>query len=60
MWEFGSGLGWMFLMMILFLGVTVFLVVWGVSKFTGRDQFSKSTAMEVVEERYARGEIEPD
>jgi len=57
MWEFGGGLGWMFLMMILFLGATIFLVMWGVRQFTGRDQSSGNRAMEILEERYARGEI---
>ncbi len=47
----------MFLMMILFLGATIFLVMWGVRQLTGRDQSSGKRAMEILEERYARGEI---
>jgi putative membrane protein len=57
MWEFGPGGGWMILMMILFWGGTIFLVIWGVRQFTGRSQPTANRAMEVLEERYARGEI---
>ena len=46
----------MILMMILFLGATIFLVMWGVRQFTGRELVSGSRAMEILEERYARGE----
>lgn len=57
MWDFGSGVGWMFLMMILFWGGTIFLVIWGVRQFTGRDQPTGDRAMQILEERHARGEI---
>jgi putative membrane protein len=57
MWEFGTGGGWMILMMILFWGGTIFLVMWGVRQFSGRSQPTGNRAMEVLEERYARGEI---
>ncbi len=30
MWEFGTGGGWMILMMILFWGGTIFLIMWSV------------------------------
>ncbi len=53
MWEFGTGGGWM----ILFWGGTIFLVIWGVRQFTGRSQPTGNRAMEVLQERYARGEI---
>jgi putative membrane protein len=57
MWEFGTGDGWMILMMILFWGGTIFLVTWGVRQFSGHNQPTANRAMEVLEERYARGEI---
>jgi putative membrane protein len=57
MWEFGTGGGWMILMMILFWGGTIFLIMWGVGQFSGRSRPTGNRAMEVLEERYARGEI---
>jgi putative membrane protein len=57
MWEFGTGGGWMILMMVLFWGGTILLVAWGVRRFSGRSQPTRSRAMEVLAERYARGEV---
>ena len=57
MWEFGTGGGWMILMMVLFWGGTIFLVIWGVRQFSGRSLPTGNRAMEVLEERYARSEI---
>jgi putative membrane protein len=57
MWEFGIDGEWMILMMVLFWGGTILLVIWGVRQFSGRSQPSRSRAMEILSERYARGEI---
>jgi len=57
MWEFGHGDGWMILLMILFWGAAILLVIWSVRQFTGGSRPTASRAMEVLEERYARGEI---
>jgi putative membrane protein len=57
MWEFGIDGEWMILMMVLFWGGTILLVIWGVRQFSGRSQRSRSRAMEILSERYARGEI---
>ena len=57
MWELGTGGGWMILMMVLFWGGTIFLVAWGVRRFSGRSQPTRSRVMEVLAERYARGEV---
>jgi putative membrane protein len=57
MWELGTGGGWMILMMILFWSGTIFFVIWGVRQFSGRRQPTRSRAMKVLNERYARGEI---
>ena len=57
MWEFGTGGGWMILMMILFWGGTIFLVIWGVRQFSGRSQPTSNRASEILTQRYARGEI---
>ena len=57
MWEFGTGGGWLILMMVLFWGGTILLVIWGVRQFSGRSQPTGNRAMEVLGERYARREI---
>ena len=55
-WDFGAG--WMFLMMALFWGGSIFLIVWGVGQFTAKDRKGDSRVQEILEERYARGEID--
>lgn len=57
MWEFGTGGGWMLLMMVLFWGGTIFLIIWGVGQLTGRNQTTRNSASEILTQRYARGEI---
>lgn len=57
MWGFGAGLWWMPLVWLALLGVTVWLVVSLVRPTTPR---SDSRAMEILEERFARGEIDRD
>lgn len=44
-------------MMIIFWGAIIALIVWAVGGFRGWKQSGKS-AMEILEERYAKGEIE--
>jgi len=59
MWQFG-GLG-MIWMLLFWVGV-VFLVVWAVRN-VGDNKVTRDTsnrAMEILEERYARGEIDSD
>ncbi len=57
MWEFGTGGGWMILMKVLFWGGTILLVTCGIRQFRGHSQPTANRAMEVLEERYALGEI---
>jgi len=55
MWGFGFGGLWMLLLMI---GV-IFLIVWAVQSGTNDRQIPRSRrAIEILEERYARGEID--
>ncbi len=64
MWPFGFGfMGWGMLLWgvlgIAFWAGVIFLVIWGVRKFTssnaaGREQHS---ALDIARERYAKGEI---
>ena len=58
MWNWGPGAGWMLLFMALFWGATILLVIWGVRQFTSSSRQDRSTALGILEERYARGEIE--
>ncbi len=60
MWEFGAGYGWMLLWMVLFWGGTIFLIVWGVGQLTRTGRKSGSYALEILQERYVRGEIDRD
>ena len=56
MWGWGGG--WMFLWMLLFWGGTILLVVWGIRQFTPSSRPGRGRALEILEERYARGEID--
>lgn len=63
MWHWHDGMGWwMVFWMVLFWGVIVALVVWGIKRLTGRDGSGSSTSekrdpLDIAKERYARGEI---
>jgi len=58
-----DGMGWwMVFWMVLFWGVIVVLVVWGVKKLTGREGSTsgapqKRDPLDIAKERYAGGEI---
>ena len=54
MWGFGLGGLWMLLLMI---GV-ILIIVWAVQSGSGDRSARPMRAMEILEERYARGEIE--
>ena len=56
MWGYGSG--WMLLWMTLVMGGTILLIIWGVREFTGSGRQGDSRALEILEERYARDEID--
>lgn len=64
MWDYGMGWGWGWLGMILFLLVPVLLVLAAIKYLASgssrekSEQRAGSKAMEVLEERYARGEID--
>ncbi len=62
MWGWGNGMGWggwlaMSLMMVAFWGLIVALVVWAVPQFRPTSEH-RSGALSVLEERFARGEID--
>ncbi|MFO7779631.1 MAG: SHOCT domain-containing protein [Nitriliruptoraceae bacterium] len=56
MWGFGAGLWWMPLVWLALLGVTVWLVI-AISRPT-TPRRSDSQALTILEERFARGEID--
>ena len=61
MWGWDPGAGWivlMLLMMAVFWGGTILLIIWGVRQFTGNSRQGDSRALEILEERYARGDID--
>jgi len=60
MWD--SGMGWWMafggLWMVIFWGGLIALIVWGITRLSRRNGYApKREPMEVVKERYARGEI---
>lgn len=57
MWGYG-GLG--FLWMALFWAGVILLVVWAVRQPEERNGDSRRRALEILEERYARGEVDAE
>ena len=62
MWQFGDGMGWWMILgglwMLLFWGGLIALIVWGINKLVNRNGGGrKPNPLEIVKERYARGEI---
>jgi putative membrane protein len=62
MWYMHEGAGWWMVFggiwMILFWGGIIALIVWGISRLTRRGGTAdKQAPLDIVRERYARGEI---
>ncbi|MFC1938517.1 SHOCT domain-containing protein [Chloroflexota bacterium] len=62
MWDMTTGMGWWMafggLLMVLFWGGVIALIIWGITKLTGRgDSSPKRSPLDVAKERYAKGEI---
>ena len=62
MWYMHEGMGWWMafggIWMVLFWGGLIALIVWGISKLSGRgDSIQKYTPLDVAKERYAKGEL---
>jgi putative membrane protein len=66
MWFAHEGMGWWMIFggiwMVVFWGAIIALIIWGIKKLTersnsGEDAAGKSSPLDVVKERYARGEI---
>jgi len=58
-WTYFTGMGWwMIAWMVLFWGGLIALIVWGITKLSGRDGSTpKHYPLELAKERYAKGEI---
>ena len=60
MWN-GAGGWWMFFSMLLFWGGVIALIVWAVTTTSDRrPSGGRGRALEILEARYARGEIDHD
>lgn len=62
MWYMHDGMGWWMVFggfwMFIFWGGLIALIVWGITRLTrGGDSTPKHDPLDVVKERYARGEI---
>lgn len=62
MWFMNEGMGWWMVFggvwMILFWGGLIALIVWGITKLSGRNgSTSKRDPLDLAKERYAKGEI---
>ncbi len=62
MWFMNEGMGWWMVFggvwMVLFWGGLIALIVWGITKLSGRNSSaSKHDPLDVAKERYAKGEI---
>ncbi len=65
MWGYGPGWGWMMLMPLLWI-VLLGVIAWAVVRLVqrpgdhGRDQQRRETPQEILDRRYASGEIDTD
>jgi len=62
MWYMHEGMGWWMVFggawMIIFWGGLIALIVWGITRLSGRsDSTPKHDPLDVAKERYAKGEI---
>lgn len=61
-WGAGSMMGWVGggIMMIVFWALFIALIVWVVREAGGRHSHSRSQALDILKERYAKGEIDKE
>ncbi|WP_372530577.1 SHOCT domain-containing protein [Euzebya sp.] len=55
-----AGWGWQWLWMVAFWAIMIGLVVWAVGRVAPANRHSASRARQILDERYARGEIDDD
>ena len=55
---FSTGFAWvMVALMVIFWGVIIALAIWGITRLSKNKSESKSNALDIIKERYTRGEI---
>lgn len=61
-WGAGSMMGWFGggIIMIVFWALFIALIVWVVREAGGRHSHSRSQALDILKERYAKGEIDKE
>jgi putative membrane protein len=64
MWGWQAGMGWWMIfgviIMLIFWGGIITLIVWGIRRISGGDRerrIGSRDALDIIKERYARGEI---
>jgi len=61
MWGMHDGMGWWMVFggvwMLLFWGAVIWLVAWAVTRVGGGQRTDSDTPLDIVQRRYARGEI---
>jgi putative membrane protein len=62
MWGWHEGMGWWMtfggIFFVLFWGAIIALIIWGISKLSKKgDSSEKANPLDIVKERYAKGEI---
>jgi putative membrane protein len=61
MWYIHQGMGWWMvfgvILMILFWGGIITLIIWGIGRLSRHGTIGKPTPLDILKERYARGEI---
>ena len=64
MWGMHDGMGWWMVFggvwMLLFWGAVIWLVAWAVTRVGGGRSTDSDTPLDIVQRRYARGEITRD
>jgi putative membrane protein len=61
MWSAGGfGFLWMALWMALFWVGVILLVVWAVRQSSSREAEPRNSALDILEERFARGEVDTE
>ena len=61
-WGMGFGMGWWWIIGVIILVIIIWLVIksFNTNKYTTPPRFNKKTPLDILKERYARGEIDKE